>query len=147
MAGRPWLSFGVDAGAGAAPLRIEIEARAEQLVPLRRALRSWLEAAGADEDDTVAMQIAAGEAAANAVEHAYHQAAPGPVWLAAELQQGSVVCVRITDCGRWRPQRGLPSSRGRGMLLMRECVDDVNLARSPDGTTVMLRLRLGHDRP
>jgi anti-sigma regulatory factor (Ser/Thr protein kinase) len=140
MAGRPWLSFGVDADPAA--LRVEIDARAEQLVPLRRALRSWLEAAGANEDDTISMQIAAAEAAANAVEHAYHEADPGTVWLAAELEEGSVVCVQVGDEGRWRPQRGLPSGRGRGMLLMRECVDDVNLARSPEGTTVVLRLRL-----
>jgi anti-sigma regulatory factor (Ser/Thr protein kinase) len=93
------------------------------------------------------MQIAAGEATANAVEHAYHGVEPGPVRLAADLEPGPVVRVEIVDGGRWRPQRELNSSRGRGMLLMRECVDEVSLARSPYGTTVVLRLRLGmtHD--
>ena len=50
------------------------------------------------------------------------------------------------DAGRWRPQRSIDNGRGRGLLLMRECVDEVNLARSAHGTTVVLRLRLGTAR-
>lgn len=140
MAGRPWLSFGVNADP--AVLRVEISARAEELVPLRRTLRAWLESAGAADDDVVAMQIAAAEAAANAVEHAYHECEPGAVWLTATKEPGSVVRVEIGDGGHWRPQRHLDAGRGRGMVLMRECVDEVDLARSAEGTTVVLRLRL-----
>ncbi len=144
MAGRPWLTFSgtVDSAA----LRLEVPGRPEQLLALRGALRSWLRDAGANEDDVVSMQIAAGEAAANAVEHAYHGIEPGPIWLVAHLEPGDVVRVEIGDSGRWQPQRKLNSGRGRGLLLMRECVDEVSLARSPRGTTVVLRLRLGMDR-
>lgn len=147
MAGRPWLSFGSAADPSAwTVLRLQIGAHAEELVPLRRALRAWLEEVGANEEEVVAMQIAAAEAAANAVEHAYREADPGPVWLAADLEPDNVVRVEIGDGGCWRPQRDLQQpTRGRGMLLMRECVDEVNLARTPDGTTVVLRLRLGRD--
>ncbi|MGH3992945.1 MAG: ATP-binding protein [Pseudonocardiaceae bacterium] len=116
------------------------------MLPLRTALRSWLQATGATEDDVVAIQIAAGEAAANAVEHAYDGIEPGPVRLAAELEPGNIVRLEIGDGGHWRPQRDLNSGRGRGLLLMRECVDEVSLSRSPTGTTVVLRLRLGADR-
>lgn len=144
MAGRPRLTF--DGAAGPAALRIEVPGCPDQLLPLRAALRSWLRATGADEDDVVAMQIAAGEAAANAVEHAYDSAEPGPVRLAADLEPGEVVRVEIDDCGRWRPQRRVNTGRGRGLLLMQECVDEVSLARSPEGTNVVLRLRLGTDR-
>lgn len=142
MAGRPWLGFGAAPGA----LRLRISARAEELVPMRRALRSWLESVGADEDETVAMQIAAAEAAANAVEHAYRDEEPGGVWLDAEMEPDGVVRVQVGDGGRWRPQQELRSARGRGMLLMRECVDQVDLSCTPEGTTVVLRLRLGGGR-
>ncbi|MGH3928972.1 MAG: ATP-binding protein [Pseudonocardiaceae bacterium] len=141
MARRPWLTFG-DTTKPAA-LRLEVCGRPDELRPLRCALRSWLLSVGANADDVVAMQIAAGEAAANAVEHAYDGLEPGPVWLAADMEQRDVVRVEIGDCGRWRPQRDLNSGRGRGLLLMRECVDEVTLARSSTGTIIVLRLRLG----
>jgi anti-sigma regulatory factor (Ser/Thr protein kinase) len=143
MAGRPWLTVGGTANPAA--LRLEVLGRPEQLLPLRGALRSWLQAAGATEDDVVAMQIAAGEAAANAVEHAYTGVEPGTVRLAADLEPGDVVRVEVGDRGRWRPQQEVNNVRGRGLLLMRECVDEVSLTRSPHGTTVVLRLQLGRD--
>ncbi|MGH3908873.1 MAG: ATP-binding protein [Pseudonocardiaceae bacterium] len=148
MAGRPWPTFRgtADGTADPAALRLEVLGRPEQLFPLRGALRYWLQAAGANQDDVVAMQIAAGEAAANAVEHAYHGIEPGPIRLVAHREPGDVVRVEISDSGHWRPQRKLNSGRGRGLLLMRECVDEVSLARSPGGTTVVLRLRLGVGR-
>lgn len=138
---RPWLTFGDTTNPAA--LRLEVCGRSDELRPLRCALRAWLLTTGANADDVVAMQIAAGEAAANAVEHAYDGIEPGPVWLAADMERRDVVRVEIADRGRWRPQRDLNSGRGRGLLLMRECVDEVTLARSPTGTTVVLRLRLG----
>ncbi|MGH3943382.1 MAG: ATP-binding protein [Pseudonocardiaceae bacterium] len=145
MTRRPWLTF--EDITQSAALRLEVCGRPDELRPLRYALRSWLLAIGANADDAVAMQIAAGEAAANAVEHAYGGIEPGPVWLAADLEPHDVVRVEIGDRGRWRPQRDLNSGRGRGLLLMRECMDEVTLARSPTGTTVVMRLRLGakHD--
>lgn len=141
MARRPWLTFG--ATTNPAALRLEVCGRPDQLRALRYALRSWLLSIGANADDVVAMQIAAGEAVSNAVEHAYQGIEPGPVWLAADMEPRDVVRVEIGDRGRWRPQRDLNSGRGRGLLLMRECVDEVTLARSPRGTTVVLRLQLG----
>ncbi|HEY6421945.1 MAG TPA: ATP-binding protein [Pseudonocardiaceae bacterium] len=145
MAARPWLTFGGTADPAA--LRVQVPGCPTQLAALRRTLHSWLLATGADEDDVVAMQIAAGEATANAVEHAYAGVdPPGPVWLSADLEPGNVVRVEVGDGGRWRPQRELNSGRGRGLLLMRECVDEVKLARAPEGTTVVLRLRLGLQR-
>ncbi|HEX2299494.1 MAG TPA: ATP-binding protein, partial [Pseudonocardiaceae bacterium] len=88
MAGLPWLTFG--GIAQPAGLRLEVQGSPEQLLPLRYALRCWLQAAGATEEDVVAMQIAAGEAAANAVEHAYEGLEPGTVRLIADLEPGAV---------------------------------------------------------
>jgi anti-sigma regulatory factor (Ser/Thr protein kinase) len=143
MAGRPWLTF--DTGAHPA-LRLEVPSHPERLPALRHTLHAWLRATGADEEEVVAMQIAAAEATTNAVEHAYHGAEPGRVWLSADLEPGEVIRVEVCDEGHWLPQRGLDNGRGRGLQLMRECVDEVNLARSPRGTSVVLRLRLGAPR-
>ncbi|HEU0090409.1 MAG TPA: ATP-binding protein [Pseudonocardiaceae bacterium] len=146
MMGRPWLTCGE--GTGPPGLRLEVRGDPTQLLPLRRALRAWLQSTGASADDVTAIQIAAGEAAANAVEHGYLGVEPGPVWLSADLEPGNVIKVEVGDAGRWRPQRHHRSNgRGRGLLLMRECVDEVSLSRSPRGTTVVLRLRLGVDHP
>lgn len=142
MAGRPWLTSG-GVTTGPAALRLEVRGHPDQLCPLRLALRAWLQAISANEDAVVAMQIAAGEAAANAVEHAYDGIEPGPIRLAADVEPGGTVRVEIGDSGCWRPQREPGGGRGRGLALMRECVDEVTLARSAQGTTVVLRLRLG----
>lgn len=141
MARQPWPT--VDGTGDPAELSLEIRGHPDQLPLLRRVLFTWLQAIGANEDDVVAIQIAAAEAAANAVEHAYLGAEPGLVRLTAQVEPGNVVRVEICDTGRWRPQRTFDNARGRGLLLMRECSDEVNLMRSDQGTTVVLRLRLG----
>lgn len=144
MAAQLWLTF--SGTGGPAELRLDVHGCPDQLPLLRRALYTWLETVGANEDEVVAIQIAAGEATANAVEHAYHGAEPGSVRLIADLEPGNVVRVEVGDSGRWRPQRECNNGRGRGLLLMRECVDEVSLVRSDQGTTVVLRLRLSMDR-
>src|SRR5439155_475575 len=48
-----------------------VPALAEELLPLRRQLRRWLAARGANEREIAAITLATQEACANAVEHAY----------------------------------------------------------------------------
>jgi GAF domain-containing protein/anti-sigma regulatory factor (Ser/Thr protein kinase) len=120
--------------------RFELRVRAvpDSLVTMRRSLKNWLLAAGAEEDVAYDVLVAVGEAAANAVEHAY-----GPVdqefEVTAELDDGAGVFT-IVDRGRWRPSRG--SNRGRGLTLMRELMDDVQVDTADPGTIVRLRRRL-----
>ena len=47
------------------------------------------------------------------------------------------------DTGRWRPPG--ETGRGRGLAVMRELMDDVEIAPSDQGTTVTLRRRLRGD--
>jgi anti-sigma regulatory factor (Ser/Thr protein kinase) len=131
-------------------LHIEVPGLPELLAPLRQQLAAWLHHAGADEEDKVAIQTAAGEAATNVVEHAYHNQTPGPLRVFAELDALSVVRIEITDTGRWRPQRGQDNHhRGRGLDLMREMMDDLDFATDETGTRVIMRrrLRTESDRP
>jgi len=125
---------------GVDPERVELRLPAVpgSLSPMRAALGEWLAAAGAPDDDAYDVLIAAGEAAANAVEHAY-----GPVDAEFEVEgrvtDGSVV-LAVRDSGRWREPRG--QHRGRGLLLMRELMDDVRIDRDEQGTAVEMRRAL-----
>ena len=46
----------------------------------------------------------------------------------------------VTDHGRWREPR--PSTRGRGLGIMRRLVDEVDVDTDDDGTRVHLRRRV-----
>jgi anti-sigma regulatory factor (Ser/Thr protein kinase) len=119
-------------------LALEVPALPESLAMMRRALTQWLEAAGVGAGDVGAITLACGEAAANAVEHAY-----GPDDGSFELRaarEGEEIRLEIRDRGRWRAQRG--EDRGRGLTLMKGLLDEVALDPRADGTTVVMRKRL-----
>jgi anti-sigma regulatory factor (Ser/Thr protein kinase) len=119
-------------------LRTNWPANAEVLAPLRHLLRRWLRKYGAGGEETYDITVAAQEACANAIEHAY---APGGAAfeLAAEYVDG-VVTITVSDRGGWRPPRG--TNRGRGLPMMEMLVDEVDLRRTETGTQVTLRRRL-----
>ncbi len=96
------------------------------------------------EQDRVGVMVAVGEAAANAAEHAYRDAEPGPMHVSAAVDLDGVLTVTVRDEGSWRPPDRDPGSRGRGLLIMRQLVDGVVL-QGEGGTTVTLRLRLRRD--
>jgi serine phosphatase RsbU (regulator of sigma subunit)/anti-sigma regulatory factor (Ser/Thr protein kinase) len=122
-------------------LDVEIPARSAQLMTARHLIRRWVEANNGTDDDCAAFAIAVSEACANSIEHAY-----GPqdstVQLRASLVDG-VATVTIRDHGEWQEPRG--GNRGRGIPIMREFMDEVEIERSEDGTTVHLerQLRIG----
>jgi anti-sigma regulatory factor (Ser/Thr protein kinase) len=49
--------------------------------------------------------------------------------------------VTVRDFGAWRPPR--QPSRGRGLIVMRAAMDTVEVQPDEEGTTVVLRRRLG----
>jgi serine phosphatase RsbU (regulator of sigma subunit)/anti-sigma regulatory factor (Ser/Thr protein kinase) len=123
-------------------LEAEVPARAEQLSNLRHLVRRWVAANHGTDDDCASFAIAVSEACANAIKHAY-----GPedatIMLDAELS-GEDATIRVRDRGRWRAPRG--GNRGRGIPVMEEFMDDVEISTGEEGTTVELRRRLG-ERP
>jgi anti-sigma regulatory factor (Ser/Thr protein kinase) len=126
-------------GDAASPLRLTLPAVPDSLALVRRRLRAWLARTDATELEAYDVVLAACEAAANAVEHAY-----GPVdatfELAVSLEQGEVE-VSVRDFGTWRPPRR--PTRGRGLIVMQAAMDTVDVQPDEEGTTVMLRRRLG----
>jgi anti-anti-sigma factor len=122
------------------PLELRLRARPEALAEIRRSLGRWLDHQGASADEAFSVILAAGEASANAIEHAY-----GPVdadlEVTAALEDGTAK-VSVRDFGHWRAPRG--ENRGRGLLLMRELMDDVAVTHGDEGTTVELSRRLAN---
>lgn len=130
----------VRAMALADPLVARFPAEVESIPGLRRLLGRWLDEAGATRRDIDDLTLAAAEAAANAIEHAYGLA-PGVVELHVATEDTDRVKVEISDFGNWRQPRG--THRGRGLLLMEGLTDDVEVVRTGEGTTVELKRRIG----
>jgi anti-anti-sigma factor len=124
-----------------APIRRELEASAGVLPGLRAELAEWLDQLGASELDLRDIQIAVGEAVANVIEHAY---AGGEGRFTMELYHdvSGRVCVTVADVGTWRPPPVEPAERGRGLIMIRACMDTVEIDSSETGTTLQMDRRL-----
>jgi anti-anti-sigma factor len=95
-----------------------------------------------DADSIGDLQLALGEAAGNAVEHAYRDAAvPGRVLVELDVDDDGGLTVAVTDTGDWRPAPADPGHRGRGLQIIRALTQDVDVIRGPDGTVVRFRFR------
>ena len=122
------------------PLELRVPARPEVLAEVRRSLAQWLAQNGADADEVALIVLASAEACANSIEHAYGPA-DAELSVAALLEDGTVR-VSVRDFGRWREPRG--EHRGRGLLIMRELMDDVSITQDDEGSTVQLSRRLAN---
>ena len=127
-------------------LRRRIDATPARLPGLRADLRSWLAEHGVDVTDAGDVLVSAGEAVANAVEHAYLGRPPGAVQLEAELIDAGepdlvLVELRVRDDGTWR-RPAAAGSRGRGEKLMKALADDVDVRTGDAGTSVRIRHRV-----
>jgi anti-sigma regulatory factor (Ser/Thr protein kinase) len=113
------------------------DARPGSLAPIRHLLRRWLLERGATEDEAFDVIVATQEACANAIEHAY---GPGVAEFAldASYEDGQVT-LTVADRGAWRAARG----HNRGLPLMRELMDTVDVTQGEQGTTVTLVRAIG----
>jgi anti-sigma regulatory factor (Ser/Thr protein kinase) len=113
---------------------------------LRARLRQWLPAAGIGSREATDIMIAAGEAAANAFEHATADrpadAAPVQITLTARAAH-TMVQLTVADTGSWRSppadrEQPAPGTRGHGVIFMHALMDDVTIDPSAHGTTVTM---------
>jgi anti-sigma regulatory factor (Ser/Thr protein kinase) len=124
--------------------RFTLSPDAESLGALRRMLRRWLAEAGASDDDTAAVTMAANEAWENAIEHA-HAFAPVPISVAFERRDEDVF-ITVHDAGA--PPGESDPDRGRGLTLMQALMDEASFSFGGRyGGSVVLRRRLGAPRP
>jgi PAS domain S-box-containing protein len=113
------------------------------LTSARDTVRRWLTEAGADPVETHDITMACNEACQNAIEHAYE--------LGADLfdvvleRSGRDVSITVRDHGGWKTTTS--PDRGRGLELMRELMDGVDVDASELGSTIVLRRRLREATP
>jgi anti-sigma regulatory factor (Ser/Thr protein kinase)/putative methionine-R-sulfoxide reductase with GAF domain len=119
-------------------LRLQLPATPRQLAPVRQRLRLWLQAQGASEEECTAIVLAAGEACANAIEHAYGPARE--TFVVRARRNGPAVELMVSDHGRWREPRS--TGRGRGLDIMQRTMEDVEVERGDLGTTVLMKRTL-----
>jgi PAS domain S-box-containing protein len=118
-------------------LRLTVRAEPRVLGKLRQTLGRWLEQAGVGKQESREVILACNEAVANAIEHAYGPA-DGSVELDARMSDGAI-SVRIRDHGSWREPRG--TNRGRGLGLIENFMDSVEVVKRPEGGTDVLITR------
>ncbi len=122
-------------------------ARPEELRRVRAAARRWLAEHDVPEPVAQDLVLALGEACANAVEHAYVDAAPrrADVEVAIEERAGELV-LTVRDAGRWRTPESR-DDRGMGSTIMRALSDWLSFEQREDGTTVTMRFRIRAEVP
>ncbi|RLK61773.1 SpoIIE family protein phosphatase [Actinokineospora cianjurensis] len=129
------------------PLRErDLPATTARLGWLRVAVDEWARAAGLSQALRNDLHLALGEAAANAVEHAYPDG-PGTFDLTVARTPDGAVAVEVRDRGRWRPEPADNTHRGRGVDMIHELADGVTYTREPAGTTVGFRITGTGSRP
>jgi PAS domain S-box-containing protein len=122
-------------------ISLSLPAEPESLPGLRRRLVRFLQAAGADEEETYEIALTVCEAAGNAIEHAYGPA-DASFQVEARVGDGELVAV-IRDRGSWREPRG--PMGGRGLKIMEGLMDDLEVRTEESGTVVEMRRHLrGH---
>ena len=130
-----------------APLAVRVSADDPScLAFLRAELRRWLSAAGVGSREANDIMIAAGEATANAVEHASAGrpagSAPVEITLTAHADHAAMR-LTVADTGIWRPppadrEEPAPGTRGHGVIFMHALMNEVTIDPAAHGTTVTL---------
>ena len=119
-------------------LALTLPAEPSSLSIMRRSFETWLSGSSVGEALGYDILVAVGEAAANAVEHAY---GPGDAEFRVEAGIGEgELTITVRDEGRWRPARG--AHRGRGLGMMRQLMDDVQVDSDESGTVVTMTRKL-----
>jgi anti-anti-sigma factor len=124
------------AGAASPAHHLRISAAPQMVASARSQVRAWLAQAGVEPGAASDIILAAGEALANAAEHAYRDEPVGELELL--VRTGPEVEVEVRDFGSWKESGGQPD-RGRGFTLMRALMHAVDVERTPEGTAVRMR--------
>lgn len=125
----------------AVPYSIRFSADPVQLTFFRFGLGRWLHGLAWPEAERNDVILAVSEACTNSVEHAYVVGDDGEVEVTARLvldPDGRRVAIKVRDWGRWRTGS---TERGRGLVLIRECMDNVRVRHDDQGTSVLMSSR------
>ena len=98
----------------------------------------WLEPIGVSDICVADIVLVVNEACTNCIEHAYRDSAAGPILVDANHDHGQIV-IDIADHGVWQKPPSQPSTRGRGLPIMRAVSAGMDVKSSPEGTTVRMK--------
>ncbi|WP_245886890.1 SpoIIE family protein phosphatase [Umezawaea tangerina] len=121
-----------------------VPAESAQLGVMRRAVDGWAAQAGLAPDTVDDLQLALGEAAANAVDHAYPDGGGDFDYEVARTTAGGVDVV-VRDHGRWRPVPADNGTRGRGLKIIKALAERSTFDHG-DGTGTTVRFRLAPEK-
>jgi serine/threonine-protein kinase RsbW len=121
-----------------ADLRLmDVPAIGSALPQARHLLTAWARDAGLNASQVDDLALAAYEAMANVVDHAYDEA--GGVFDLHACRQGGLVIVTVADHGQFKPPAdGGRSLRGRGLLLIERAALEFELTPLAVGTRVRM---------
>ncbi len=123
----------------------EIPSDPRMLRGMRRRLDAWLVGRGLEHDDVVDVVLAVSEACNNAIEHAYRDNGSGPVDITV-TKDVETLRVVVEDRGVWREQTR-SDERGRGLMLIEQLMDAMNVETGLHGTRIAFERRVGKARP
>lgn len=107
----------------------------------RQDLARWLQPLALDPDQVDEILLAVSEAVTNAVEHGSDCDDSKCVSVQASVQDRTVT-VSVKDSGRWistHPDPATRTHRGRGLIMIREIADSVDIACTDYGTEIVMR--------
>lgn len=119
-------------------LTVTLPAEPAGLAVSRGLLRQWLVSAGVDSESAADVLLAAGEATANATEHAVVGASRDVEITVTASLTGSRLRLTVSDTGVWKPASLSPGHRGHGLHLINALVDSAELTTTPEGTIVAM---------
>jgi anti-sigma regulatory factor (Ser/Thr protein kinase) len=123
-----------------AHLDVRLPAELTSAALARTALRRFLATTPLGERRSFDAVVAAGEAVANAIEHAYDRR-PNQTFVLRARYEGQTCTILVEDAGAWNDVEPL-TSRGRGIAMMRELCDTLEIDRLSAGTSVALGFQI-----
>lgn len=117
--------------------RLECAAVPETAAPMRHFLAAFLIALDIAKDAQIDIVTAAGEALANAIEHAYREGPAGSMVLTARMENDGTLALDVVDRGTFvAPTKR--HDRGLGLRIVRSTVRTMHIDTAGTGTTIRM---------
>lgn len=122
-------------------LRVQVDARAEAIRPLRYAVAGIARSFGVPDSELYGIELCVGEAVTNVVVHAYPEEEPGPLDVRMRRVADDLEIV-VADQGRECDHELRREHAGLGLGFLSRLTNRCTFTASPHGTRVEMRFPL-----